>query len=99
MEEEAAEVYEQYLSTFNFTSHSQDTSSKSLNERPKPVVGFIAGESTQRGLTYGHAGAVWWDEQETAAAKKRRWEKAGFVMAPTLGDLGGLIGNATKEVA
>ncbi|RSH93535.1 hypothetical protein EHS25_007893 [Saitozyma podzolica] len=60
MEEEAATVYEEYL--------------KSLRpgQTTKPVVGFIAGQSTQRGLMYGHSGAVWWDEQETAGAKKQR---------------------------
>jgi len=79
MEEEAAAIYTQYLSSLSST------------QRPKPVVGFIAGQATRRGLTYGHAGAIWWDEDESAARKKEVWEKAGFRMARTIGDIGGLI--------
>jgi succinyl-CoA synthetase alpha subunit len=55
------------------------------------VVGFIAGMQTERGKVYGHAGAVWHDDWESAGSKKRCWEKAGFVMADTLGDVGGLL--------
>ncbi|GFZ44366.1 SCS-alpha [Saitozyma sp. JCM 24511] len=84
MEEEAAAVYEQYLRCLP------------SGQKPKPVVGFIAGQSTKRGLVYGHAGAVWWEDQEAAGPKKQRWTDAGFVMAPTLGDLGGLL---EQEVA
>lgn len=79
VEEEAATVYEEYIQSLR------------PGQTAKPVVGFIAGQSTQRGLMYGHSGAVWWEEEETAGAKKQRWANAGFVMAPTLGDVAELV--------
>lgn len=79
MEEEAAAVYADYVSALPAGTVA------------KPVVGFVAGAATQRGKTYGHAGAVWWDDSETAAAKRKVLANAGFVMAPTIGDIGGLI--------
>lgn len=85
MEEEAAQIYEEYV--------------KSLapGTKPKPAVGFIAGTSTTRGLTYGHAGAVWWDELETAQAKKDRWRRAGIDIAATIADVGPLLNRRVKE--
>lgn len=83
MEEEAADVYRRYLANLK------------PGEVAKPIVGFVAGAATERGLMYGHAGAVWWTENETAIAKRQVWRDAGFVMAETLGDLGPLI----KETA
>lgn len=79
MEEEAAAVYCQYKDSLP------------PGNRPKPVVGFIAGHSTSRGRMYGHAGAIWYTDQERAEAKRKCWEDAGFVVARTLGDVGGLI--------
>lgn len=83
MEEEAAQVYRDYLANLK------------PGEVAKPIVGFVAGAATERGLMYGHAGAVWWEQSETAVAKRQVWRDAGFVMADTLGDLGPLI----KETA
>jgi succinyl-CoA synthetase alpha subunit len=80
MEEEAAELYEEYTREM-----------RAKGKEAKPVVGFIAGMQTERGKVYGHAGAVWHDDWESAGSKKRCWEKAGFVMADTLGDVGGLL--------
>ncbi|BEJ11965.1 hypothetical protein CspHIS471_0204250 [Cutaneotrichosporon sp. HIS471] len=83
MEEEAAQVYQDYLANLK------------PGEVAKPIVGFVAGAATERGLMYGHAGAVWWNQNETAVAKRQVWKDAGFIMADTLGDLGPLI----KETA
>lgn len=60
-------------------------------ETPKPVVGFVAGQATQQGRMYGHAGAVWWEESERAQSKIKIWEDAGIVMARQLGEVGDLI--------
>lgn len=60
-------------------------------ETPKPVVGFIAGQATQQGRMYGHAGAVWWEESERAQSKIKIWQDAGIVMARQLGEVGDLI--------
>lgn len=79
MEEEAADVYQRYIRSL------------SPGQAAKPVVGFVTGAATERGLVYGHAGAVWWNQEETAVAKRKVWADAGFVMADTLGDLGPLI--------
>lgn len=76
MEEEAAAYYASY---------------RANNPNPKPVVGFVAGAATELGKVYGHAGAVWWDTKETTAAKRQALAEAGFIMAPTIGDIGGLI--------
>lgn len=86
MEEEAAAVYRDYKS--NLPS----------DKKPKPVVGFIAGQSTERGKMYGHAGAIWYEINEKAEAKRRCWEEAGFVVARTLGDVGGLIQREMEKV-
>ena len=69
-----------------------------LGQTPKPVVGFIVGQATQRGKVYGHAGAVWWEDEESAALKLERWRQAEFAIAPTLGDVGGLIEQAFRKV-
>lgn len=76
MEEEAAAYYASY---------------RASTRNPKPVVGFVAGAATERGKVYGHAGAVWWDVNETTAAKRRALADAGFLIAPTIGDIGDLI--------
>jgi len=76
MEEEAAAYYASY---------------RANNPNPKPVVGFVAGAAAERGKVYGHAGAVWWETNETTAAKRQALADAGFVMAPTIGDIGDLI--------
>jgi len=84
VEEEAAVIYEEYVSKLG------------PGQTAKPVVGFIAGQKTLQGLTYGHAGAVWWDEAETAQAKMDSWRRAGFKVASTIADVGPLI---QKEMA
>jgi succinyl-CoA synthetase alpha subunit len=86
VEEEAADVYRSYLASVR------------PGQTAKPVIGFVAGASTQRGLVYGHAGAVWWNPEETAEAKRQVWKDAGFVVADTLGDLGPLISEEAAKL-
>lgn len=86
MEEECAVVYKEYLKNLP------------QGQEPKPVVGFVAGLSTEKGLMYGHAGAIWRDDTETAASKKKCWKDAGFVVAETLEDVGGLIMKEAKRI-
>ena len=80
MEEESAAVYVE-----------DNAPLSALGKQPKPVVGFIAGRQTERGKMYGHAGAVWHEDYESAASKKQCWLDAGFAIAPTLGDVGELL--------
>lgn len=79
VEEETAEVYRDYRARL------------SPGETAKPVIGFIAGASTSRGLVYGHAGAVWWTDAESAESKNKCWRDAGIIVAPTLGEVGTFI--------
>lgn len=79
MEEEAAEVFKSYLANL------------APGQIPKPVVGFIAGQSAPHGIVHGHVGAIWWQEAEKATSKIKVWEQAGFVVAKTIGDIGALI--------
>jgi len=45
---------------------------------PKPVVGFIAGETAPKGRTMGHAGAIVGGSDDTAEAKKRIMKECGI---------------------
>jgi succinyl-CoA synthetase alpha subunit len=47
---------------------------------------------------YGHAGAVWWDETETARSKKQCWADAGIRVVETLGEVGGVLMEEAKRV-
>lgn len=86
MEEEVAEVYKAYLASLP------------SGAVPKPVVGFVAGVQTERGLMYGHAGAVWWDAAETARSKKQCWQDAGIQVVGTLGEVGGVLLREAQRV-
>lgn len=79
MEEEVAEVYKSYIANLP------------AGTTPKPVIGFVAGVKTEKGLMYGHAGAIWWDATETARSKKRCWQDAGIRVVETLGEVGGVL--------
>ena len=45
---------------------------------PKPVVGFIAGETAHKGRTMGHAGAIVGGAEDTAEAKKAIMKSCGI---------------------
>ena len=45
---------------------------------PKPVVGFIAGETAPKGRTLGHAGAIVGGAEDTAEAKKAIMKACGI---------------------
>ena len=45
---------------------------------PKPVVGFIAGETAPKGRTMGHAGAIGGGAEDTAEAKKAIMKSCGI---------------------
>lgn len=61
---------------------------------PKPVVGFIAGQTAPKGKRMGHAGAIIGGADDTAAAKMKIMKECGLhvVESPAL------IGETMKEV-
>lgn len=46
--------------------------------KTKPVVGFIAGDTAPKGRTMGHAGAIVGGAEDTAAAKKKIMRECGI---------------------
>lgn len=61
---------------------------------PKPVIGFIAGETAPKGRTMGHAGAIVGGAEDTAAAKKKIMKECGIHVV----DSPAKIGEKVKEV-
>ncbi|MFV0236992.1 MAG: succinate--CoA ligase subunit alpha [Flavobacteriales bacterium] len=61
---------------------------------PKPVVGFIAGQTAPKGRTMGHAGAIVGGADDTAQAKMAIMKKCGLHVVDSPAD----IGNKVKEV-
>ncbi|APD07910.1 succinate--CoA ligase (ADP-forming) [Flavobacteriaceae bacterium UJ101] len=61
---------------------------------PKPVVGFIAGQTAPKGRTMGHAGAIVGGADDTAQAKMAIMEECGLHVVASPAD----IGNKVKEV-
>jgi len=85
MEEEAAAAVARYRSD-------------PRNKPFKPMIGFIAGQLAERGRLHGHAGAIWYEDSESAANKIAMWRKAGITVADRLGDIGRLIKEAADEI-
>ncbi|OHX66542.1 succinate--CoA ligase subunit alpha [Flammeovirga pacifica] len=55
---------------------------------PKPVVGFIAGQTAPKGRRMGHAGAIVGGEDDTAEAKMRIMEECGIAVSKSPADIG-----------
>ena len=61
-----------------------------VNEQgnPKPVVGFIAGETAPKGRTMGHAGAIVDGAEDTAEAKKKIMTECGIHVVDSPAEIG-----------
>jgi succinyl-CoA synthetase alpha subunit len=55
---------------------------------PKPVVGFIAGETAPKGRTMGHAGAIVGGTEDTAEAKKKIMLECGIHVVDSPAEIG-----------
>ncbi|MBB6462477.1 succinate--CoA ligase subunit alpha [Flammeovirga kamogawensis] len=55
---------------------------------PKPVVGFIAGQTAPKGRRMGHAGAIVGGEDDTAEAKMRIMAECGIAVSKSPADIG-----------
>lgn len=64
---------------------------------PKPVVGFIAGQTAPKGKRMGHAGAIIGGKDDTAAAKMKIMEECGLHVAKSPADIGETMAKAMKK--
>ncbi len=58
---------------------------------PKPVVGFIAGQTAPKGKRMGHAGAIIGGADDTAAAKMRIMGECGLHVVESPADIGEMM--------
>jgi succinyl-CoA synthetase alpha subunit len=56
--------------------------------RKKPVVGFIAGQTAPKGRRMGHAGAIIGGTADTAEAKIKIMKECGIIIAESPADIG-----------
>ncbi len=61
---------------------------------PKPVVGFIAGETAPKGRTMGHAGAIVGGTEDTAEAKKTIMKVCGIHVVDSPAAIGETVAKA-----
>lgn len=61
---------------------------------PKPVVGFIAGETAPKGRTMGHAGAIVGGAEDTAKAKKTITKACGIHVVDSPAAIGKTVAKA-----
>ncbi len=65
--------------------------------KTKPVVGFIAGQTAPPGRRMGHAGAIVGGADDTAAAKMRIMEECGIHVVASPADIGKTMAEALKK--
>ena len=63
---------------------------------PKPVVGFIAGETAPKGRTMGHAGAIVGGVEDTAEAKKKIMSECGIHVVDSPAEIGKKVAQILK---
>jgi len=64
---------------------------------PKPVVGFIAGQTAPKGKRMGHAGAIIGGKDDTAEAKMRIMTACGIHVAKSPADIGDTLAKVIKK--
>ena len=58
------------------------------DNKTKPVVGFIAGQTAPPGRRMGHAGAIVGGADDTAAAKMKIMAECGIIVVASPADIG-----------
>ena len=64
---------------------------------PKPVVGFIAGQTAPPGRRMGHAGAIVGGADDTAAAKMKIMGECGINVVASPADIGKVMAEVMKK--
>ncbi len=67
------------------------------DNKTKPVVGFIAGQTAPPGRRMGHAGAIVGGADDTAAAKMKIMEECGIEVCASPADIGKTMAAALKK--
>ncbi len=65
---------------------------------PKPVVGFIAGQTAPKGKRMGHAGAIIGGAEDTAEAKMRIMAECGIFVSKSPAEIGSTMVQALSAV-
>ncbi|MGM5629656.1 succinate--CoA ligase subunit alpha [Apibacter raozihei] len=63
---------------------------------PKPIIGFIAGQTAPKGRTMGHAGAIVGGENDTAQAKMKIMSDCGIHVVSSPADIGKTVASVLK---
>ena len=67
------------------------------DNKKKPVVGFIAGQTAPKGRRMGHAGAIIGGKADTAAAKMEIMRECGILVVDSPADIGKTVAQALKK--
>lgn len=67
------------------------------DNKTKPVVGFIAGQTAPPGRRMGHAGAIIGGAEDTAAAKMKIMEECGITVVASPADIGKTMAAILKK--
>jgi succinyl-CoA synthetase alpha subunit len=64
----------------------------------KPVIGFIAGQTAPKGRKMGHAGAIIGGKHDTAAAKMKIMKECGITVVESPADIGITVLNVLQTL-
>ena len=67
------------------------------DNKKKPVVGFIAGQTAPPGRRMGHAGAIIGGADDTAAAKMKIMAECGIAVVASPADIGKTVAEVVKD--
>lgn len=65
--------------------------------KTKPVIGFIAGQTAPKGRRMGHAGAIIGGKADTAEAKMKIMKECGIMVVESPADIGKTVAKALEQ--